>query len=87
MPNFQLSSLDGYTTPKKILQICVLKKKLRKSKQNDSIYFLLNSILLKKNIEIFQKTVINGQFVIFEVVKNHQNSKTVLIYIFLSNYK
>ena len=73
MLDFHLSSLDGNTIPKKNPQMCVLNFfLLRKFKQNNTIFS--NSIKIKKkNIGIFQKNVLNGRFVLFEVVKNHQS--------------
>ena len=64
-PNFHLSSLDGNTTPKKSFF------QLRNFKQNDSIYFLF--CYTNKNIGFFKKNVLNGQFLLFEVVKNYQS--------------
>ena len=72
MPNFQLSSLDDNTTPKKILKLVYFFiKNLRKNN-----WKIINT---KKSIEVFKINVLNGRFVLFEIVKNHQSWKTVLV--------
>ena len=56
MQNSHFSCLDGTTTPKKI-QI------FKNNKKRIYFDFVLNPLILKKNIEVFKKIFLNGRFV------------------------